>query len=186
MFDHGNETRDIVESASKEKIIKQQAERIELLEKSLKFQIDLGDKFQAENARLDNENELLKENEFLLEETEHNLQDLYDLKQQTVQIAMLEKAVDTGVEAEEKLEAENQRLKELLIGSEPYSITHSIPILVKAIDHLMQDHSCDCHGYEVIETAKRSVMAWNVKAKGLLAAPPQKGQDNENTPTPTV
>ena len=54
MFDHGNETRDIVESASKEKIIKQQAERIELLEKSLKFQIDLGDKFQAENARLNN------------------------------------------------------------------------------------------------------------------------------------
>ena len=33
---------------------RQQAERIELLEASLKFQIDLGDKFQAENARLNN------------------------------------------------------------------------------------------------------------------------------------
>ena len=32
MFDHGNETRDIVESASKEKIIKQQAEQIDRLE----------------------------------------------------------------------------------------------------------------------------------------------------------
>ena len=35
--------------------LRQQAERIELLEKSLKFQIDLGDKFQAENARLKQE-----------------------------------------------------------------------------------------------------------------------------------
>jgi len=33
---------------------RQQAERIELLEASLKFQIDLGDKFQAENLRLNN------------------------------------------------------------------------------------------------------------------------------------
>ena len=32
-----------------------ETERIELLEKSLKLQIDLGDKFQAENTRLDNE-----------------------------------------------------------------------------------------------------------------------------------
>ena len=47
--------------SGQDQIIIKQAERIELLEKSLKFQIDLGDKFQAENARLDNENELLKE-----------------------------------------------------------------------------------------------------------------------------
>ena len=36
------------------------------------------------------------------------------IAEQTEQIAMLEKAVDTGVEAEEKLEAENKRLKEAL------------------------------------------------------------------------
>ena len=45
----------------RKEIYEQQAEQIEALEKSLKFQIDLGDKFQDENARLDNENELLKE-----------------------------------------------------------------------------------------------------------------------------
>ena len=37
MFDHGNETRDIVESANKEKTIQQQAEQIERIGKALKF-----------------------------------------------------------------------------------------------------------------------------------------------------
>ena len=38
-----------------------ETERIELLEKSLKLQIDLGDKFQAENLRLNNSNQRWRE-----------------------------------------------------------------------------------------------------------------------------
>ena len=143
--------------------ISEQAEQIDRLEQKLGIWMKIAEKSQAKNKRL-------KEDIQRMEDTHR--------EEGGEHVAMIAQR--------NALLHENQRLKELLIGSEPYSITHSIPILVKAIDHLMQDHSCDCHGYEVIETAKRSVMAWNVKAKGLLAAPPQKGQDNENTPTPTL
>ena len=77
------------------------------------------------------------------------------IAEQTEQIAMLEKAVDTGVEAEEKLEAENKRLKKQVELHKQTLIQkiglQNAMIINSTIDNL----SCG------------------------KAAPPQKGQDNE-------
>ena len=52
MFDHGNETRDIVESANREELIKQQAEQIRILEHA-RDNMNVGlTKLEAENKQL--------------------------------------------------------------------------------------------------------------------------------------
>ena len=71
------------------------------------------------------------------------------IAEQAEQIAMLEKAVDTGVEAEEKLHTENQRLKEWICKE------------------------CDAH-----KDYCKSPKTVGCNLEQALAATPQKGQDN--------
>ena len=85
------------------------------------------------------------------------------IAEQTVQIAMLEKAVDTGVEAEEKLEAENKRLKEVLNESFKLQVHYA---------ELLNMHD----GGERI--VFNSIEEFEIRVEQALAAPPQKGQDN--------
>jgi len=88
--------------------LRQQAERIELLEASLKFQIDLGDKFQAENLRLDNENELLKEfaHSVIKQECWGYDMDGFEIQELAIKLNLLEPHIATESDVDEESDFE--------------------------------------------------------------------------------
>jgi hypothetical protein len=51
-------------------------------------------------------------------------------------------------------DAEIARLREALRLDQPYPVTSVLTKLADAADHLLNDHSCDSHGYELVGSAR--------------------------------
>ncbi len=49
---------------------------------------------------------------------------------------------------------ENNRLREVLVGDSPFPLLICLEELADAADHLLDDHQCDKHGYELVAAAK--------------------------------
>ncbi len=52
------------------------------------------------------------------------------------------------------LQAENKRLREAMVGDSPFPLLICLEELADAADHLLDDHQCDKHGYELVAAAK--------------------------------
>jgi len=125
---------------------------------------------------LEQENETMKCHKLYCEEDAHSggyclihyLESLEDIiKQQAEQIGELKskyfKVYRGSAEEIERLQAENQRLKE---------------VLNKALSIVMFPYREPLDKYSD-EEQEVIMQKWTVETKDILAAPPQKGQDNE-------
>ena len=48
-----------------------------------------------------------------------------------------------------------KRLRDALVGDSPFPLLICLEELATAADHLLDDHQCDKHGYEIVAVAKK-------------------------------
>lgn len=54
----------------------------------------------------------------------------------------------------------------------PWPATDVLGRLIEAVDHLLDVHNCDCHGYESLYAARNAAVAWrNAGLYAKLEAP---------------
>jgi hypothetical protein len=91
-------------------------------------------------------------------------------------------ALDQQVKVNAELTRERDELRELvrelLADDKPYPLTDVLTQLADAADHLLNDHSCDAHGYEgvgIVRNIAREMVGIVAKARAL-ASPEAAGE----------
>ncbi len=67
-----------------------------------------------------------------------------------------------------KAKDENERLREVIVDDSAYPLLLCLETLTDAADHLLTDHNCDRHGYELIGSASKAAKKHIIRITQVL------------------